>query len=113
MTNQLPTHQPVLLKETVEALFIQPDGIYVDATFGRGGHSRAMLEQLSENGRLLCLDRDPAAVEVGQALAATDNRFSIEHCAFSELSTVIHSRLWQGKVNGILMDIGVSSPQLD
>ena len=97
MTNQLPTHQPVLLKETVEGLFIQPDGIYVDATFGRGGHSRAILQQLSANGRLLGLDRDPTAVEAGQALA----------------KTVIHSRLWQGKVNGILMDIGVSSPQLD
>ena len=113
MTNQLPTHQPVLLKETVEGLFIQPDGIYVDATFGRGGHSRAILQQLSANGRLLGLDRDPTAVEAGQALAKMDTRFAIEHCAFSELSTVIHSRLWQGKVNGILMDIGVSSPQLD
>lgn len=113
MTNQLPTHQPVLLKETVEGLFIQPDGIYVDATFGRGGHSRAILQQLSANGRLLGLDRDPTAVEAGQKLAETDSRFAVEHCAFSELSTVIHSRLWQGKVNGILMDIGVSSPQLD
>lgn len=113
MTNQLPTHQPVLLKETVEGLFIQPDGIYVDATFGRGGHSRAILQQLSANGRLLGLDRDPTAVKAGQTLAEMDSRFAMEHCAFSELSTVIHSRLWQGKVNGILMDIGVSSPQLD
>lgn len=113
MTNQRPIHQPVLLKETVEALFIQPEGIYVDATFGRGGHSLALLEQLSEKGRLLGLDRDPAAVEAGQTLTASDARFAIEHCAFSELSSVIQSRLWQGKVNGILMDIGVSSPQLD
>lgn len=113
MTHPLSTHQPVLLKETVEALLIQPDGIYVDATFGRGGHSRAILEKLSDNGRLLGLDRDPSAVAAGQQLATNDQRFAMEHCAFSELFSKIHSRLWQGKVNGILMDIGVSSPQLD
>ena len=113
MTHPLSTHQPVLLKETVEALLIQPDGIYVDATFGRGGHSRAILEKLSDNGRLLGLDRDPSAVAAGQQLATNDKRFAMEHCAFSELSSKIHSRLRQGNVNGILMDIGVSSPQLD
>lgn len=113
MTNQLPKHQPVLLEKAVEALHIQPDGIYIDATFGRGGHSRAILNQLSADGRLLGLDRDPAAVNAGNALAATDPRFAIEYATFSQLSSVIHSRLWQGKVDGILMDIGVSSPQLD
>lgn len=113
MTNQLPKHQPVLLKQTVEALYIQPDGVYIDATFGRGGHSRAILEQLSADGRLLGLDRDPQAVNAGKELAATDSRFAIEHATFSQLSSVVHSRLWQGKVDGILMDIGVSSPQLD
>lgn len=113
MTNQLPKHQPVLLGKAVEALRIQPDGIYIDATFGRGGHSRAILEQLSADGRLLGLDRDPQAVNAGKALAETDPRFAIEHATFSQLSSVIHSRLWQGKVDGILMDIGVSSPQLD
>ena len=113
MTNQLPKHQPVLLKKTVEALHIQPDGVYIDATFGRGGHSRAILEQLSADGRLLGLDRDPQAVNAGKELAAADPRFAIEHATFSQLSSVVHSRLWQGKVDGVLMDIGVSSPQLD
>ncbi|WP_430008990.1 16S rRNA (cytosine(1402)-N(4))-methyltransferase RsmH [Methylophaga lonarensis] len=113
MTASHPEHLPVLLAETVEALAIQPDGFYVDATFGRGGHSRAILNQLSADGRLLGLDRDPEAIAAGQLLAKEDARFSIEHCAFSALSDVIFSRLWQGKVAGILMDIGVSSPQLD
>ncbi|EMR13335.1 rRNA small subunit methyltransferase H [Methylophaga lonarensis MPL] len=113
MTASHPEHLPVLLAETVEALAIQPDGFYVDATFGRGGHSRAILNQLSAEGRLLGLDRDPEAIAAGQLLAKEDARFSIEHCAFSALSDVIFSRLWQGKVAGILMDIGVSSPQLD
>ena len=113
MTASHPEHLPVLLAETVEALAIQPDGFYVDATFGRGGHSRAILKQLSAEGRLLGLDRDPEAIAAGQLLAKEDARFSIEHCAFSALSDVIFSRLWQGKVAGILMDIGVSSPQLD
>ncbi|MCC5797686.1 MAG: 16S rRNA (cytosine(1402)-N(4))-methyltransferase RsmH [Methylophaga sp.] len=113
MTASHPEHLPVLLAETVEALAIQPDGFYVDATFGRGGHSRAILKQLSAEGRLLGLDRDPEAIAAGQLLAKEDARFSIEHCAFSTLSDVIFSRLWHGKVAGILMDIGVSSPQLD
>lgn len=113
MTASHPEHLPVLLTETVEALAIEPNGFYVDATFGRGGHSRAILKRLSTDGRLLGLDRDPDAIAVGQLLAKEDARFSIEHCAFSALSEVVFSRLWQGKVAGILMDIGVSSPQLD
>ncbi len=113
MTERLPKHLPVLLKEAVTALAIKPDGFYVDGTFGRGGHSRAILQQLNQDGRLLGLDRDPQAITVGQALAAEDSRFSIEHCAFSQLSDVIHKRLWQQRIDGILLDIGVSSPQLD
>ena len=113
MTDSHAEHLPVLLTETVSALAIKPDGYYVDATFGRGGHARAILAQLSDKGRLLGLDRDPAAIAEGKKLASIDSRFAIEHCAFSELATAVHSRLWQGNIAGILMDIGVSSPQLD
>ncbi len=113
MTERLPQHLPVLLKEAVTALAIKPDGFYVDGTFGRGGHSRAILQQLNDDGRLLGLDRDPQAIIAGQVLAAEDSRFSIEHCAFSQLSDVIHQRLWQQRIDGVLLDIGVSSPQLD
>lgn len=113
MTETYSEHLPVLLDETLNALSVKADGKYLDATFGRGGHSRAILAQLSENGRLLGLDRDPQAVATGRQLAAEDPRFSIEHCAFSELADAVHSRLWQHQLDGILMDIGVSSPQLD
>lgn len=113
MTERLPHHLPVLLEETVTALAIKPAGFYVDGTFGRGGHSRAILRQLNNDGRLLGLDRDPEAIAAGQLLAAEDSRFDIRHCAFSQLSEVIHQRLWQQRTDGILLDIGVSSPQLD
>ena len=113
MTESHSEHLPVLLNETIAALSVQADGKYVDATFGRGGHSRAILALLSDDGRLLGLDRDPQAIASGKQLAQEDPRFSIEQCAFSELSTAVHSRLWQNNINGILMDIGVSSPQLD
>ena len=113
MTDSHAEHLPVLLNETISALAINPAGFYVDATFGRGGHSRAILAQLSEHGRLLGLDRDPTAIAEGKKLADIDKRFVIEQCQFSELANSVHSRLWQGNVAGILMDIGVSSPQLD
>lgn len=113
MTEIHSEHLPVLLDETLDALSVKADGKYLDATFGRGGHSRAILAQLSEKGRLLGLDRDPQAVASGRKLAADDPRFAIEHCAFSELAGAVHARLWQNQVDGILMDIGVSSPQLD
>lgn len=113
MTQQPQPHLPVLLNEAVTALAIQPDQYYIDATFGRGGHSRVILQQLAEQGRLLGLDRDPLAVTTGQQLAQQDHRFSIEHCAFSQLAEVVHNHLWQQQVAGILLDIGVSSPQLD
>jgi 16S rRNA (cytosine1402-N4)-methyltransferase len=106
-------HLPVLLNEAVDALAIKAEGIYVDGTFGRGGHSRAILQQLSEQGQLLGLDRDPTAIKEGMALAKNDPRFDIEQCTFSELAKQVKARLWQGHVDGILLDIGVSSPQLD
>ncbi|HAU07333.1 MAG TPA: 16S rRNA (cytosine(1402)-N(4))-methyltransferase [Gammaproteobacteria bacterium] len=106
-------HIPVLLNEAIQALAIKPDGNYIDGTFGRGGHSKKILSALSVKGRLLALDRDPAAIKVGEALAKQEPRFMIEQCLFGELIHPINKRLWGGKVDGILLDIGVSSPQLD
>ncbi|EIJ44193.1 S-adenosyl-methyltransferase MraW [Beggiatoa alba B18LD] len=106
-------HRSVLLQEAIDALNIQADGIYIDGTFGRGGHSRAILARLSARGRLIALDQDPDAVSVGQALQQSDARFSIEHTPFMDLQKVVEARQLQGKINGILLDLGVSSPQLD
>lgn len=113
MTNSHSPHLPVLLNETVNGLAILPEGRYVDATFGRGGHARAILSELSDSGRLLGLDRDPLAIQAGERLAHEDTRFAIERCRFANLSEPVFARLWQGQVNGILLDVGVSSPQLD
>ncbi|MHB1429068.1 MAG: 16S rRNA (cytosine(1402)-N(4))-methyltransferase RsmH [Rhodocyclaceae bacterium] len=106
-------HLPVLLTEAVAALAIKPGGLYVDATFGRGGHSRAILERLGpieQGGRLIALDRDPTAIAAGAAIA--DPRFTLVHAAFSRLDEVL-AALNISLVDGILLDIGVSSPQLD
>ncbi|MBL0121413.1 MAG: 16S rRNA (cytosine(1402)-N(4))-methyltransferase RsmH [Betaproteobacteria bacterium] len=110
-----PAHITVLLREAVEALAIKPDGTYVDGTFGRGGHSRAILERLGANGRLIAIDRDPCAVEAGEALAKTDKRFSMHHVAMSELGDVLEEVFGGRKqvLDGMLADLGVSSPQLD
>jgi 16S rRNA (cytosine1402-N4)-methyltransferase len=104
------THVSVLLAESVAALAIQPHGIYVDATFGRGGHSRAILAALGPAGRLIALDRDPAAIASGAALV--DPRLTLVHAAFSKFDSVL-DRLGVAQVNGVLLDIGVSSPQLN
>ncbi len=104
------SHVSVLLEEAVEALAVRPDGIYVDATFGRGGHSRAILQRLGPEGRLVALDRDPVAVASGQVI--TDSRFTLVHAAFGRLSAVLDG-LGIAEVDGVLLDIGVSSPQLD
>lgn len=106
-------HQPVLLHEAIEALAIRPAGIYLDATFGRGGHSQAILQQLNADGRLVALDKDLSAVESGQLLQRQDPRFSIEHASFARLAQVAQKLAIYGQVDGILMDLGVSSPQLD
>ena len=108
MTEKGLEHIPVLLNETVEGLAIKADGWYVDGTFGRGGHTKAILANLSPTGKLLGLDKDPEAIKAGQALAKQDERFDIEQCSFATLSQVVNARLWQGKVDGILLDIGVS-----
>ena len=103
-------HRPVLLAEAVDALTPRPDGVYVDATFGRGGHSRVLLARLGPQGRVIALDRDPQAVAAGSALA--DPRLTVVHAAFSRLAQVLRE---QGApaVDGVLFDLGVSSPQLD
>lgn len=104
------SHVSVLLKEAVEALAVRADGTYVDATFGRGGHSREILARLGPAGRLVALDRDPVAVAAGQSIA--DSRFLLVHAAFGELAEVLDG-LGIGSIDGVLLDIGVSSPQLD
>src|SRR5580765_7198025 len=103
-------HRPVLLAEAVAALAVRTDGIYVDTTFGRGGHSRAILERLGPTGRLIALDRDPAAVAAAGEIG--DPRFSIAHAPFSELAQVL-DRLQVAQIHGVLADLGVSSPQLE
>jgi 16S rRNA (cytosine1402-N4)-methyltransferase len=103
-------HRTVLLEEAVGALAILADGIYVDATFGRGGHSRAILERLGPAGRLIALDRDPQAIAAARAI--DDPRFSIAHAPFSALAQVLDAQR-AGQVQGVLADLGVSSPQLD
>ncbi len=107
----MATHVSVLLSEAVDALAIKPDGRYVDATFGLGGHSRAILSRLGPAGRLVAIDRDPLAVAAGRQ-AINDHRFSIAHSAFSRLLEVL-DQLGIDYVDGVLLDIGVSSPQLD
>jgi 16S rRNA (cytosine1402-N4)-methyltransferase len=111
MTN-IFSHQAVLLQEAIEGLRIKPDGIYLDATFGRGGHSRHILQALSDKGRLIALDRDVTAIAAANTLVE-DKRFSIHHTAFSQLEEILEELGLHGKVDGILMDLGVSSPQLD
>ncbi|ARJ41171.1 16S rRNA (cytosine(1402)-N(4))-methyltransferase [Pantoea alhagi] len=104
-------HTTVLLDEAVNALNIKEDGIYIDGTFGRGGHSRLILSQLGEQGKLFAIDRDPQAIAA--AAAIDDPRFTIIHGPFSALADYVEARDLTGKINGILLDLGVSSPQLD
>ncbi|MCH9644335.1 MAG: 16S rRNA (cytosine(1402)-N(4))-methyltransferase RsmH [Gammaproteobacteria bacterium] len=109
----MTTHQPVLFEEAITGLAIKPDGIYVDATFGRGGHSFGILRQLGTNGRLIALDKDPEAIEVAKRTPFLDPRFCIEHASFAELKDVAMQHEIVGKIDGVLLDAGVSSPQLD
>ncbi|MGZ8252249.1 MAG: 16S rRNA (cytosine(1402)-N(4))-methyltransferase RsmH [Methylophilaceae bacterium] len=103
-------HITVLLNEAVEALAIKPAGVYVDGTFGRGGHSRKILEQLGEKGRLIALDRDLAAI--GSAASIQDARFQIVHSHFAAMGEVL-AEIGVTVVDGILLDLGISSPQID
>lgn len=110
--SQSKSHISVLLEESIDGLAICPDGVYVDATFGRGGHSGVILSHLSKQGRLIALDRDPQAIDAAKVYA-TDPRFQIVHTPFSDIENVMNELGLVGKVNGVLMDLGVSSPQLD
>ncbi|MBD9427580.1 16S rRNA (cytosine(1402)-N(4))-methyltransferase RsmH [Pseudomonas sp. PDM15] len=106
-------HITVLLDEAVEALAMRADGCYLDGTFGRGGHSRLILERLGPKGRLLGFDKDPLAIASGNALAAEDGRFVVVQRSFADLGEEAAARGLVGKVDGLLLDLGVSSPQLD
>lgn len=109
MGNELQ-HRTVLLKEAVDGLITRADGIYIDGTFGRGGHSRAILEQLDQSGRLLAFDKDPLAIATAQQIQ--DARLSIVHDSFASMRDAASERGVQ-KVSGVLLDLGVSSPQVD
>ena len=106
-------HTAVLLPQVLAALNIRASGIYMDATFGRGGHAGAILEKLIANGRLLCLDRDPEAVAAARARFSNDSRVSIFLARFSALAACADAVQPGLKLDGILFDLGVSSPQID
>lgn len=113
MTIQNFTHTTVLLNEAVEQLAITAEGCYVDGTFGRGGHSRLILSQLAKQGQLIGFDKDPLAINTGNLLMAEDKRFTIIQNSFAAMKQELEKRDLVGKVAGILLDLGVSSPQLD
>lgn len=112
-------HATVLLEDAVDALLkdahgdMAVNGVYIDGTFGRGGHSKLILQKLSEKAQLLAIDKDPAAVAVGNEIAQQDARFEIEAGSFADIETFVNARGLSGKIDGILVDLGVSSPQLD
>ena len=106
-------HETVLLNEAVAALVTDPSGFYVDGTFGRGGHSSLILSSLGESGSLMSVDKDPDACSVAKQRFAGDSRFEIVQASFAELSDLIAQRNLSGSVSGVLLDLGVSSPQLD
>ena len=114
MTAPVKPHITVLLNETVDAVLTRPDGLYVDGTFGRGGHSRLLLSKLGPEGRLVAIDRDPEAIAAATSgdTRVSDPRFSIRHAAFADMRSEL-AAIGIDQVDGILLDIGVSSPQID
>ena len=106
-------HVPVLLGPVLDGLAIRQDGYYIDGTFGRGGHSRAILDRLGEGGRLIAIDRDPAAIASAPQALTDDRRFELVRGEIAQLGSIVAERGLVGKIDGILLDIGVSSPQLD
>ena len=106
-------HKPVLLNESIDALDIDPAGIYIDGTFGRGGHAQLILEQLGDSGRLIAFDKDPQAIATAEEKFADEARVSIHHGSFAQLEEYLTAQDLCGRINGILLDLGVSSPQLD
>jgi 16S rRNA (cytosine1402-N4)-methyltransferase len=112
MSEVIGVHETVLLKEAVELLVTNPSGVYVDATFGRGGHSKAVLNALNENGRLIAIDKDIDALKEAGELFGNDARFEIIHGSFADIESHLLSK-GISRVDGVLADLGVSSPQLD
>jgi len=106
-------HITVLLKEAVDSLVIDSSGFYIDGTFGRGGHTSLILERLSDPGRLMAVDRDPDAINAGKARFRDESRLCFQHSEFSKISTLAEEMGWKGCVSGVLLDLGVSSPQID
>lgn len=106
-------HITVLLNEAVDTLVEDPDGFYIDGTFGRGGHSELVLSRLSEQGQLMGIDKDPEAIACAAERFGDDPRFSIERGSFAQLEEFVRRRELAGQVDGVLLDLGVSSPQLD
>ena len=106
-------HQTVLLNEAVQALNVHASGFYVDGTFGRGGHSRLIFEKLNAQGHLLAFDKDPLAIATAEQVFKNDDRFSISQSSFAEIESVVSQHGRKGDVDGVLLDLGVSSPQLD
>jgi 16S rRNA (cytosine1402-N4)-methyltransferase len=102
-----------MLEETVSHWLTRADGIYIDGTFGRGGHSKRLLEQLSESAQLLVIDKDPEAIAEARSLQSNYPQIQVEHGDFADMARFVSDRKWQGKITGILVDLGVSSPQLD
>jgi len=113
MQERYDEHRPVLLDEALEGLNIRPDGVYVDGTFGRGGHAREILARLGGQGQLLAIDKDPGAVRVAREQLAGDERFSIVRGSFAMLGQLARDSGVAGRIDGVLLDLGVSSPQLD
>ncbi len=107
------THAPVLHNEVIEALAIRPDGHYVDGTYGRGGHAQSILQRLDDNGRLIVMDKDPEAIKSAQQALGGDHRVTIVHDDFANMSDQIGELKLANKIDGVLLDLGVSSPQLD
>ena len=106
-------HTPVLLREVLDALEVRTGGCYVDATFGRGGHTAAILERVGEHGKVIAIDRDPAAIAAGRERFAAEERLNLVAGPFSRLGAQIAATGLAGRVDGVLLDLGVSSPQLD
>jgi len=113
MRKESRQHIPVLLGESMQALGVTADGFYIDGTFGRGGHSRAILAQIGPLGRLLAVDRDPDAVAAAGELARADARFSVYRARYTDLPRIVAEQGLMGRISGLLLDLGVSSPQLD
>lgn len=113
MNSETLKHTPVMLDEVMALWLTDPHGVYVDATFGRGGHTKELLSKLASDAKMLVLDRDPLAIDYARTHLGEDDRVIIEHCAFSEIEKVTQKHGLHGHISGILMDVGVSSPQLE